>query len=246
MSAEIVPTIHLVYLSYFTIKEISEYDSTRDLNGICILKKAIRNNIDEKFKFKPVHIMACFLNPIDKSFYFIHDEKTKKINYEFIKDYMNCIDNDIDFSLKMINKNSFKNSNESNKASININNSQIKREIYQKSSFSLANRLNYSNSMEIVDDCYVIEEVEYLTIDDEVNYYLQDSSVDDIMTFWSKKNNQIMFPRLFYIFKEVIVIQATEVPSERLFSRAGLLSNDKRSRLKSENLSMLVFLNSNI
>jgi hypothetical protein len=42
-----------------------------------------------------------------------------------------------------------------------------------------------------------------------------------------------------------LFITATSVPSERVFSKAGKIVNKFRCNLKSENISMLVFLKCN-
>ena len=45
--------------------------------------------------------------------------------------------------------------------------------------------------------------------------------------------------------KKFLCITATSVPSERLFSAAGNLVAEKRSRLTSENIDKLIFLYEN-
>ena len=44
---------------------------------------------------------------------------------------------------------------------------------------------------------------------------------------------------------QLLSIQATEVPSERSFSTAGLIFNDLRSKLSDAELNSLLFLRSN-
>lgn len=59
--------------------------------------------------------------------------------------------------------------------------------------------------------------------------YLERKS--DPLQFWNEK--KIVFPMLYSykLVKEYLCIPATSVPSERLFSKAGLICNDRRNRL---------------
>ena len=54
------------------------------------------------------------------------------------------------------------------------------------------------------------------------------------------------FPTLARIAREYLAIPAMSTPSERMFSAAGYLSSQRRSRLSGENLNQLVFLNKNL
>jgi len=43
-----------------------------------------------------------------------------------------------------------------------------------------------------------------------------------------------------------LCIPATSVPSERVFSITGLITNDRKNRLSSKNLDFIIFLNNNL
>jgi len=45
--------------------------------------------------------------------------------------------------------------------------------------------------------------------------------------------------------KRYLCIVATSVPSERVFSKSGQLISERRSRLTSKNVQMIMFLNGN-
>ncbi|CAG5093187.1 Similar to Putative AC9 transposase (Zea mays) [Cotesia congregata] len=52
------------------------------------------------------------------------------------------------------------------------------------------------------------------------------------------------YPHLWSVARKFLLIVATSVPCERLFSHAGLISNQLRSRLSPQHLNQLVFLRS--
>lgn len=59
------------------------------------------------------------------------------------------------------------------------------------------------------------------------------------------KNNESCFPKIPCVAKKVLAVPATSVPSERIFSAAGLLLNKLRNRLSSEMVDSIIFLNKN-
>lgn len=59
------------------------------------------------------------------------------------------------------------------------------------------------------------------------------------------KANATRFPRLSQLAKSDLCIPVTSVPSERVFSAAGLTVNRLRTRLTLEHVNMLIFLNKN-
>lgn len=65
----------------------------------------------------------------------------------------------------------------------------------------------------------------------------------DPLDWW--KNHSILFPRLSKLAKEKLCALGTSVPCERLFSKAGLIVSQRRSRLSDNKTQILLFLNSN-
>lgn len=54
-----------------------------------------------------------------------------------------------------------------------------------------------------------------------------------------------LYPRIYEVAKKVLVIPATSVPSERVFSTAGEVLSKKRCSLADDNASALIFLKEN-
>lgn len=65
-----------------------------------------------------------------------------------------------------------------------------------------------------------------------------------VLQWWKK--NEMFYPRVALLAKRILCVQASSVPSERVFSLAGELVSKKRSRLTPENVDMFIFLNKNI
>ena len=81
----------------------------------------------------------------------------------------------------------------------------------------------------------------------EVERYLGmaiiDFKVGDPFIWWSQHSQE--FPILSKLARRFLSAPATSVPSERLFSAAGNLHNDKRNRIMSELSEKLLFMQNN-
>ena len=87
----------------------------------------------------------------------------------------------------------------------------------------------------------------------EIDSYLSTSSLDlisdsgvetDPLVWW--RDHCCDFPLLAKRARKYLCIQASSLPSERLFSKAGLVITPKRTQLKSEKANMLIFLAENL
>lgn len=65
---------------------------------------------------------------------------------------------------------------------------------------------------------------------------------EDPILWW--KRNQNRFPAVATLAMKYLTIVATSVPSERLFSQAGFLISQQRSRLLPSRVNDMLFLNS--
>lgn len=65
----------------------------------------------------------------------------------------------------------------------------------------------------------------------------------DPLDFWKTCT---VLPELQKLQEKYLGIPATSVPSERVFSKAGQITNQRRNRLSAKNLDQIIFLNVNI
>lgn len=68
-------------------------------------------------------------------------------------------------------------------------------------------------------------------------------SREDPLEFWQKRVPS--YPRLNKLAKRFLIIPATSVPCERIFSKAGELITDRRNRLSAKHVDQILFLNAN-
>lgn len=87
----------------------------------------------------------------------------------------------------------------------------------------------------------------------EVDTYLADDLLPRVSTTgeWNSpsewwKVHKCLYPNLSKIYIERCNIVATSVPCERMFSKSGLLLNQRRTRLSSSKVEKLMFLNVNL
>ena len=81
----------------------------------------------------------------------------------------------------------------------------------------------------------------------EVTRYFEEKNIDrkeNPLQWW--RYNGARFPNLMVLAQKYLAIPGSSVPSERLFSKAGELISERRSKLKPKNIDMLLFLNKNL
>ncbi|CAI6358808.1 unnamed protein product [Macrosiphum euphorbiae] len=80
----------------------------------------------------------------------------------------------------------------------------------------------------------------------EVQRYLEvaiQQRNNDPLNWW--RENSYNYPYLHILAKRTVCCLGTSVPCQRVFSKAGLILNDRRCRLKNDKVKMLLFLNYN-
>lgn len=81
----------------------------------------------------------------------------------------------------------------------------------------------------------------------ELDRYLQEpliSRCEDPLKWWNE--HKLMYPRLYVMVRKRLCVTATSVPCERLFSKAGMVITEKRSRMLASKSSLVLFLNQNL
>ncbi|CAF3817810.1 unnamed protein product [Rotaria magnacalcarata] len=87
-----------------------------------------------------------------------------------------------------------------------------------------------------------------VAINDEFKRYLQsnDTLIDneDLLTFWKRQKN--LYPILYSIVCDILIIPASNTAVERLFSASGHAVTDTRTRLSAQKLDKLMFIKKNL
>ena len=75
-------------------------------------------------------------------------------------------------------------------------------------------------------------------------YLSEDPTLEDPLQWWKQKSSK--YPTLVQLERQYLAVPATSVPSERAFSAAGQIANERRSCLLPDSVTMLVFLAENL
>ena len=67
---------------------------------------------------------------------------------------------------------------------------------------------------------------------------------EDVLSYW--RSNQSRFPELALLVRKYLSAPASSVPSEQLFSKAGLVYDPQRSRLDPTRAEKLLFIKANL
>jgi len=81
----------------------------------------------------------------------------------------------------------------------------------------------------------------------EVDKYLNEpliSRQENPLAWWVERKK--VYPRTYELVKRRLCMIATSVPCERVFSKAGQVVTEKRSRLATNKISQILFLNHNM
>jgi hypothetical protein len=82
---------------------------------------------------------------------------------------------------------------------------------------------------------------------EEVASYLRQTNIprsQSPLLWW--RDNQLSFPKVARVARRYLSAPSTSVPSERLFSSAGLIYTDRRNRLLPEKAEQLLFVKHNL
>lgn len=96
---------------------------------------------------------------------------------------------------------------------------------------------------------YTTATAHYIDERDEVSEYLRTESLSacsesELLEFWKGKEKK--YPKLAKLPRKILAIPATSASSERNFSAAGYVMQERRTRLKPESMDNLLFLHDNL
>lgn len=89
-----------------------------------------------------------------------------------------------------------------------------------------------------------IKEIEMFLADEMLPRINREGQWNCPLQWW--KNHRHVYPNLTKLFISKCNIVATSVPCERMFSKTGNIITERRTRLTTENVEKLMFLNVNL
>lgn len=108
--------------------------------------------------------------------------------------------------------------------------------------------LSSSNSDDFLSDCFDQPSTGVTNVIDELKLYLQSTDKlldnEDLLTFW--KRQKALYPILYSIACDILIIPATNTAAERLFSASGKTVTNTRNRLSSQKVDKLMFIKKNL
>ena len=81
------------------------------------------------------------------------------------------------------------------------------------------------------------------SIEEEITAFKEQEASSYGSNFWRKEKNQNLYPILLCIFKYLYTISPSSSQVERIFSRAGLVCTDLRSRLAERTIEGIIMAN---
>ena len=81
----------------------------------------------------------------------------------------------------------------------------------------------------------------------EIYTYFMESPIklsENPLNWWKSKEAQ--YPKLAKVAKKYLCAPATSASSERVFSTAGFISQDRRNRISPEKVDKVIFLHNNM
>lgn len=225
--AEKKPTIHLVLLHMHILKEklirLQNEETTTEVQAV--IRHCLDNVFDVKFQPHRIHKVAAFLWPEYKQLRFLEDSKREEI-YALVRDELNCI----------LAK------PESYSATLSSSDSQ-----------EIGIYANTSDCSDADDDMQFFNKYKDIYTDNENNWqsqvnvemelYKGSRATDrNVLQWWQSHEKD--FPRLHQVARKILCIPASSASSERAFSSANRVLEERRCNLKGENIDAILFLHS--
>lgn len=244
------PTMHKVLPIVTKLMRATEI-SDDDAAVIKKIKQKMLAEMNKRTQSEDISLMACLLNPFTKGLDFVPEEREKahallrglvcgitivkkeKDNPEASEGEVSAEkDNNVPPLPVLPN--------------LNLPDDETVHEIHDLSQPSAAKKLKSADTDDWLEDVVCVGEsldVENAA-EHEIERYLgcQIEAVDHNLTVleWWKKNS-LFFPRISMLAKKFLVIPASSVSSERVFSLGGQINSKKRCRLSHSNVDLFFF-----
>lgn len=106
----------------------------------------------------------------------------------------------------------------------------------------------YLPSNDVLSECFDQPGGTGTQTNDEFKRYLQSTDTlvgnEDLLTFWTRQKN--LYPTLYSIACEILIVPASNTAVERLFSASGQAVTNVRTRLSAQKLNKLMFIKKNL
>lgn len=225
--AEKKPTIHLVLLHMHIFKEkltiLQNEETIPEVQAV--IRHCLNNVFDIKYKPERIHKIAAFLWPDYKQLLYL-DQNAREEVYSIVTDELNNIFEDSASASDTPNTSSESQPIESQSNTLDFSDVEddlIKKykDIYNKNDNNLQSKVT-----------------------SEIELYKKTwgTDADNILQWW--RNHEKDFPLLHQLGRKILCVPASSASSERAFSSANRVLEDRRTNLKSENVDSILFLHS--
>jgi len=216
LSSEKICTINLVLLFRSELK-MHLNSNENDSLVIKLMKNRMLDNFDHRFPMTDLLVIASLLDP-------------RFQNLDTVKEYLDsCDTNPYKFLKQYADEHAEKENTKTDNDGI-----QYRKQTDSNSKFilDLVNKhSSYLDPMQndLEKECHIL--------------FSKHSLFKNILDFWKEKQHDM--PVLSKLAKKVLCIPATSTPSERVFSIAGLLINNKRSSVCPSTVNKVIFVHDN-
>lgn len=249
LCSEKIPTINKV-LPVISKLERVLVDKEDDPRVILSVKQKMRDQMESRMAAEDLAVLGCILNPFTKDFQFFPDMKSKAedllkasikgVNLPEVKVKLeNNSDETLSDTSLPLPTLPTDNITDTNPDANKKNQPPVKKMKSADTEDWLSDIVCVGESQNNEDDVVQAEVERYL------GSGMKKGDENCTVLQWWKKN-EMFYPRVALLAKRILCVQASSVPSERVFSLAGELVSKKRSRLTPENVDMFIFLNKNI
>ena len=216
LSAAKSPTINEIYVWRKKIEAHCELTSL-DSSVLKQLKHSVMTNLDMRMSIDNLHKIAVILDPNFKKMKFLPHSERNEIKHQILLMMMEA-------GKEIKSKQDHENKDQSSNSKKQFLSHDIFKDFMDDSDLSDED----DKSIECQLNSYINEKIKNLPV--------------DICEYW---NNQTSYPTLKKLAQQILSIPASSAASERIFSSAGKIFSENRTRLSPEHLDALIFLHKN-